>query len=37
MPFNGIAEPQQLAVLTSVLDAVCLEAGIAHIVLNVRT
>ena len=28
MPFKGIAHPQQLAVLTSVFDAICLEAGI---------
>ena len=28
MSFNGIADPQQLAVLSSVLDAICLEAGI---------
>jgi hypothetical protein len=28
MPFNGVAEPEKLQILTSVLDAICLNAGI---------
>ena len=28
MPVSGIAEPEQLAVLTAVLDEICMAAGI---------
>jgi hypothetical protein len=28
MPFSGIADPEQLAVLIATLDDICLDAGI---------
>jgi hypothetical protein len=28
MPFSGVVEPEQLAILTSIVDAYCKEKGI---------